>query len=105
VGYYNSIKKRILESFTVNVRKPACRGFQSVEKVELNPIYFENLRDVLFEQYDTAAIPRTIAFTSSYNGEGVTTIALNFAVILAMSGNGKVLLVDSNFGNCVTRDT
>jgi len=40
---------------------------------------------------------RTVGVTSCYSGEGVSTVAAQLAVTAASCGDGRVLLVDSNF--------
>ena len=41
---------------------------------------------------------RSVAFTSCYRGEGVSTVALHSAVAAARSGSYRVLVVDANLG-------
>jgi capsular exopolysaccharide synthesis family protein len=45
---------------------------------------------------DDLARPRAIGLTSSFGGEGVSTLAANLAIAAAAGGVGKVLLVDAN---------
>jgi capsular exopolysaccharide synthesis family protein len=45
---------------------------------------------------DDVARPRAIGLTSSFGGEGVSTLAANLAIAAAAGGVGKVLLVDAN---------
>jgi Mrp family chromosome partitioning ATPase len=54
---------------------------------------FQGLRQL----HDDAGPLRAIGLTSSYGGEGVSTLAANLAIAAAASGAGKVLLVDANF--------
>ena len=60
-------------------------------------LYYDSLRDQLIHSVeDEHAIPHLIAFTSCSKGEGVTTVATNFASTLARHNDGKILLIDAN---------
>ena len=41
-------------------------------------------------------LPRVVALTSCYSGEGVTTVASHLATLLAANADGRVLFVDAN---------
>ncbi len=59
--------------------------------------YYDTLREYIIHsaerKYD---IPHLIGITSCNKGEGVTTVAMNFAITLARHGDGRILLVDAN---------
>ncbi len=54
------------------------------------------LHRVIFSEKKYSSVPHIFAITSCRKGEGVTTVAANFAVNLARIGKGRVLLVDMN---------
>ena len=60
--------------------------------------YFETLRDSILQIKDSSSqSPSLIAILSCNKGEGVSTIASNFATTLAKSSDKHVLLVDVNY--------
>ncbi len=54
---------------------------------------------------DGAGRLRTIGVTSSYGGEGVSTLAANLAFAAAADGSGQVLLVDANLAHPTLHET
>ena len=63
---------------------------------ELQEYYRTILRGLARKKDGTFCPPRSIAITSCYSGEGVTSVAANLAMTAASSAVGKVLLVDAN---------
>ncbi|MFP5222108.1 MAG: GumC family protein [Acidobacteriota bacterium] len=62
--------------------------------------YYDNIWDRLFlKRSELSRPPRTIAVTSSYDGEGASTVAANLAISLAKNSREKVLLIDANLCN------
>lgn len=58
---------------------------------------YETLPERLFlSSEDSEGLPRVIALTSCYSGEGVTTVASHLAAMLADHSDGRVLFVDAN---------
>jgi len=62
--------------------------------------FYDNMWDRLFlKRSELSKPPRSIAVTSSYDGEGVSTVTANLAISLAKNSREKVLLIDANLGN------
>lgn len=62
--------------------------------------YFKNLEETLYsseEERQDQGLPNYIGVTSSHSGEGVTTVAVNLAKVLAISRQEQVLLADANY--------
>ena len=59
--------------------------------------YYETLVDQIAMSLDSSSMSHMIAVTSSYKGEGVSTVAANLANKYAYYKEEKVLLVDANF--------
>jgi len=58
---------------------------------------YDDLPDRLFLTPDgSEELPRVLALTSCYSGEGVTTVGSHLAVLLAANSDGRVLFVDAN---------
>jgi Mrp family chromosome partitioning ATPase len=65
---------------------------------ELLPVELRELYHALVSRLAATTPPiRTLGLTSSLGGEGVSTVATQFACAAATSGLGRVLLVDANF--------
>jgi Mrp family chromosome partitioning ATPase len=63
--------------------------------------FFENVRDMVFTELKKTAktsskAPYVLAVTSTYRGEGTSTIATGLAYTISLFENSNVLLVDSN---------
>ncbi|MBD3275800.1 MAG: P-loop NTPase [Candidatus Marinimicrobia bacterium] len=62
--------------------------------------YFKNLEETLYSAEDEQpdrGLPNYIGVTSSHGGEGVSTVAVNLAKVLAISREEQVLLADANY--------
>ena len=60
--------------------------------------YYETLHNNLILPFrDKNWVPKTIALTSSKDGEGVSSVTSKLAISLANHIEGRVLLIDSNF--------
>jgi len=84
--------------FSSNGYRKAERELQELNVDDSCKIYYDSLRDQLFHSAENEfAFPRLLAFTSCGKGEGVTTVATNFASALARHNDGKIVLVDANY--------
>ena len=71
---------------------------------EWSNYYAALLRHVQAHQAAAQVASFAIGITSCGRGEGVTTVAINLAVVAARSGNRRVLLVDANSSHpCVAK--
>jgi len=83
--------------FSSSEYKKAEKELQELNVDDSCKLYYDSLRDQLFHSAeDEHAVPHLIAFTSCGIGEGVTTVATNFASTLARHNDGKILLIDAN---------
>lgn len=78
--------------------RPATQKARSPLEHELGPHY----RSLIYRLRGGSSLPaglRTIGITSCSGGEGVTSVAMNLAVVAAEAQLGRVLLVDANVEN------
>lgn len=66
---------------------------------ELRQLYEIFMERLIFPGGGNGSSPRVICITSSHPGEGSSTVATHIALTLAYCGEGRVLLIDSNFQN------
>lgn len=77
--------------------KKAERDMQELNVDQSCRIYYETLRDRIFNTpVGDNGYAHSLAFTSCSDGEGVTTIAINYASTLGRHKDGKILIVDAN---------
>jgi Mrp family chromosome partitioning ATPase len=66
---------------------------------EWTSYYAALLRHVQTQQIEVNAPSYAVGITSCSAGAGVTTVAINLAIVAARNGNRRVLLVDANVNN------